>query len=189
MAPLVCFGTSKFHHHHHHQLKNGFVTMDKNLDEPTEYDGLCFYLHSNQLADDQPILLLSSGMEKLIWALPKVYEFYDSEVWAKAAAAAKFDGVKAVDDKVIFSVNIATTPQELQTNLEISVYKGKMYIDLKNYSWADDEGIWRPCRGTLPLDRYQDDPNALLSFALSTTTTTTTIRYTTMHPLFQNNQE
>jgi len=175
MVPLVCF-TSKIHH----QLKNGFVTMDKNLDETTEDDGICFYLHSNQLADDQPILLFPSGMEKLIWALPKVYEFYDSEVWAKAAA--KSDGVKAVDDKVIFSVNIATTPQELQTNLEISVYKGKMYIYLKNYSWADDEGIWRPCRGTLPLDRYQDDPNALLSFALSTIPTT-------MHPLFQNNQE
>ncbi len=89
-------------------------------------------------------------------------------------------GVKAVDDKVICSVNIATTPQELQTNLEISVYRGKMYIYLKNYSWANDEGIWRPCCGTLPLDRYQDDPNALLSFALS---------IPIMHPLFQNNQE
>ena len=121
MAPLVCFGTSKIHHRH--QLKNGFVTMDKNLDETTE-DGLCFYLHSNQLAD-QPILLFPSGMEKLICALPKVYEFYDSEVWAKAAA--KSDGVQAVNDKVIFSVNIATTPppQELQTNLEISVCRGE----------------------------------------------------------------
>jgi len=46
----------------------------------------------------------------------------------------------------------------------------EMYIDLKNYSWAEDEGIWRPCRGTppFPLDRYQDDPDALLSIALST---------------------
>jgi hypothetical protein len=168
MAPLVCF-TSKIHH----QLKNGFVTMDKNLDETTEDDGLCFYLHSNQLAD-QPILLFPSGMEKLIRALPKVYELYDGKVWAKAAAA-KSDGIQAVD-QFIFSVNIATTPppQELQTNLEISVYKGKMYIYLKNYSWAEDEGIWRPCRGTLPLDRYQDDPNALLSFALLTIPTTTT---------------
>ncbi len=43
--------------------------------------------------------------------------------------------VQAVD-KVIFSVNIATTSspssQELQTNLEISVCGGEMYIDLKN---------------------------------------------------------
>ena len=56
MAPLVC----KIHH-----LRNGFVTMDKNLDKTTEDDGLCcFYLHSNQLAaDDQPILLLSSDMK------------------------------------------------------------------------------------------------------------------------------
>jgi hypothetical protein len=156
MAPLVC---CKIHH-----LRNGFVTMNNFLDKTNEDDGLrcsCFYLHSNQLAaaaDDQPILLLSSGMEKLIWALPKVYELYDGEVWAKAsaaaasaaAAAAKSDLVQAVD-KVIFSINIATTPQELQTNLEISVCGGEMYIDLKNYSWAEDEGIWRPCRGTPPL--------------------------------------
>jgi hypothetical protein len=56
----------------------------------------------------------------------------------------------------------------LQINLEISLFKGKIYIFVKKSSWDEKEGIWRPCRGTLPLDRYQDDPEALLSFALST---------------------
>jgi hypothetical protein len=39
---------------------------------------------------------------------------------------------------------------------------------VKKSSWDEKEGIWRPCRGTFSLDRYQDDPEALLSFALST---------------------
>jgi hypothetical protein len=56
----------------------------------------------------------------------------------------------------------------LQINLEISLFKGKIYIFVKKSSWDEKEGIWRPCRGTFSLDRYQDDPEALLSFALST---------------------
>jgi hypothetical protein len=74
---------------------------------------------------------------------------------------------RVVDDEVIYSVNIATS-KVLQINLEISVYKGKLYIFLKKSSWAEEEGgIWRPCRGNVLLDRYQDDPEALLQFALS----------------------
>ena len=143
-----------------HQLKNGFVKME-NLDETT---GLRFYLHNNKLAD-KPILLFPGGMVKLVQALPKAYEIYDDEVLIRAEAA-KSDGAQAIDDEVICSVNIATT-KVLQINLEISVYKGKLYIFLKKSSWAEEEGIWRPCRGTLLLDHYQDDPKALLQFALS----------------------
>jgi hypothetical protein len=150
MAPLV----NKIH-----QLKNGFVQME-NLDETT---GLCFYLHNNKLAD-KPILLFPGGMVKLVRALPKAYEIYDEQVLIRAKAA-EAGGAK-VADQVIYSVNIATT-KVLQINLEISVYKEKLYIFLKKSSWAEEEGIWRPCRGTLLLDRYQDDPEALLSFALS----------------------
>jgi len=43
----------------------------------------------------------------------------------------------------------------------------KLYIFLKKSSWSEDEGIWRPCRGSILLDRHQDDCNALLKFALS----------------------
>jgi len=44
-----------------------------------------------------------------------------------------------VDDEVIYSVNIATS-KVLQINLEISVYKGKLYIFLKKSNWAEEEG-------------------------------------------------
>ncbi len=73
----------------------------------------------------------------------------------------------AAEDEVVYSLNIVTT-RVLQINLEISLFKGKIYIFVKKSSWDEKEGMWRPCRGTLPLDRYQDDPEALLSFALST---------------------
>jgi hypothetical protein len=133
------------------------------LDETT---GLRFYLHSNKLAD-KPILLFPGGMVKLVQALPKAYEIYDEQALIRAKVA-ESDGAEAVvDDEVIYSVNIATS-KVLQINLEISVYKGKLYIFLKKSSWAEEEGgIWRPCRGNVLLDRYQDDPEALLQFALS----------------------
>jgi hypothetical protein len=153
MAPLV----NKIH-----QLKNGFVKMEQ-LDETT---GLRFYLHSNKLAD-KPILLFPGGMVKLVQALPKAYEIYDEQALIRAKGA-ESDGAEAVvDDEVIYSVNIATS-KVLQINLEVSVYKGKLYIFLKKSNWAEEEGgIWRPCRGNVLLDRYQDDPEALLQFALS----------------------
>ena len=155
MAPLV--NVVKIH-----QLKNGFVKMEQ-LDETT---GLRFYLHSNKLAD-KPILLFPGGMVKLVQALPKAYEIYD-ELALIRAKVAESDGAEAVvDDEVIYSVNIATS-KVLQINLEISVYKGKLYIFLKKSNWAEEEGgIWRLCRGNVLLDRYQDDPEALLQFALS----------------------
>ena len=157
MAPLVCF--TKIHH-----LRNGFVKME-NLDET----GLRFYLHSNKLVD-KPILLFPSGMVKLIRALPEVYEIYDQQSLIRAEMIESDGGDKgalAAEDEVIYSLNIVTT-KVLQINLEISLFKGKIYIFVKKSSWDEKEGIWRPCRGTLPLDRYQDDPEALLSFALST---------------------
>jgi hypothetical protein len=46
---------------------------------------------------------------------------------------------RVVDDEVIYSVNIATS-KVLQINLEISVYKGKLYIFLKKSNWAEEEG-------------------------------------------------
>ncbi len=151
MAPLV----NKIH-----QLKNGFVQME-NLDETTS---LCFYLHNNKLAD-RPILLFPGGMVKLVRALPKAYEIYDEQVLIRAKAA-EAGGAK-VADQVIYSINIATT-KVLQINLEISVYKEKLYIFLKKSSWAEKEGgIWRPCRVNVLLDCYQDDPEALLQFAVS----------------------
>jgi hypothetical protein len=153
MAPLVNVKI--------HQLKNGFVQMEQ-LDETT---GLRFYLHNNKLVD-KPILLFPGGMVKLVRALPKAYEIYDEQALIRAKVA-ESDGAEAfVDDEVIYSVNIATT-KVLQINLEVSVYKGKLYIFLKKSSWAEEEGIWRPCRGNVLLDRYQDDPEALLQFALS----------------------
>jgi len=152
MAPLVKI----------YQLKNGFVKIE-NLDETT---GLRFYLHNKKLAD-KPILLFPGGMVKLVQALPKANEIYDKQALIRAKVA-ESDGAEAVvDDEVIYSVNIATS-KVLQINLEISVYKGKLYIFLKKSSWAEEEGgIWRPCRGNVLLDRYQDDPEALLQFALS----------------------
>jgi hypothetical protein len=74
-------------------------------------------------------------------------------------------GTEAVDE-VIYSINIATS-KVLQINLEISVYKEKLYIFLKKSSWAEEEGIWRPCRGTILLNCYQDDHDAVTQFALS----------------------
>ena len=156
MAPLVCF--SKIHH-----LRNGFVKME-NLDETT---GLRFYLHSNKLVD-KPILLFPNGMVKLIRALPEVYEIYDQQSLIRAEMIDGGDeAALAAEDEVVYSLNIVTT-KVLQINLEISLFKGKIYIFVKKSSWDEKEGIWRPCRGTLSLDRYQDDPEALLSFALST---------------------
>jgi hypothetical protein len=157
MAPLVCF--TKIHH-----LRNGFVKME-NLDET----GLRFYLHSNKLVD-KPILLFPSGMVKLIRALPEVYEIYDQQSLIRAEMVESDGGDEAAlaaQDEVIYSLNIVTT-KVLQINLEISLYKGKLYIFVKKSSWDEEEGIWRPCHGTLPLDRYQDDPDALLSFVLLT---------------------
>ncbi len=154
-----------------HQLKNGFVQMEY-LDEAT---GLRFYWHNNKLAD-KPILLFPNGMITLVRALPKAYEIYDEQVLIRAEASAA-NGAAAgagangaaeteAEDEIIYSVNIATT-KVLQINLEVSVYKGKLYIFLKKSSWADDELIWRPCRGNVLLDRYQDDHEALLQFVLS----------------------
>ena len=155
MAPLV--NVVKFH-----QLKNGFVKMEQ-LDETT---GLRFYLHNNKLAD-KPILLFPGGMVKLVQALPKAYEIYDEQALIRAKVAESDEAPAVVDDEVIYSVNIATT-KVLQINLEISVYKGKLYIFLKKSSWAEEEGgIWRPYHGNVLLDRYQDNPKALLQFALS----------------------
>ncbi len=134
----------------------------ENLDETTS---LRFYLHSKKLAD-KPILLFPGGMVKLVQALPKAYEIYDKQVLIRAEAGAEAGGAEGVDDEVIYSINIATT-KVLQINLEVSVYKGKLYIFLKKSSWAEDELIWRPCRGNVLLDCYQDDPKALLQFALS----------------------
>jgi len=156
MAPLVC-SFSKIHH-----LRNGFVKME-NLDET----GLRFYLHSNKLVD-KPILLFPNGMVKLIRALPEFYEIYDQQSLIRAEMIDGGDeAALAAEDEVVYSLNIVTT-KVLQINLEISLFKGKIYIFVKKSSWDEKEGIWRPCRGTLPLDRYQDDPEALLSFALST---------------------
>ncbi len=154
MAPLV----NKIH-----QLKNGFVKMEQ-LDETT---GLRFYLHSNKLAD-KPILLFPGGMVKLVQALPKAYEIYDEQALIRAKVAESDEAPAVVDDEVIYSVNIATS-KVLQINLEVSVYKGKLYIFLKKSNWAEEEegGIWRLCRGNVLLDRYQDDPEAPLQFALS----------------------
>ncbi len=82
------------------------------LDETTS---LRFYLHSNKLAN-KPILLFPGGMVKLVQALPKAYEIYDNQALIRAEVA-ESDGAKAVvDDKVIYSINIATT-KVLQINL------------------------------------------------------------------------
>jgi hypothetical protein len=117
---------------------------------------------------DKPILLFPGGMVKLVQALPKAYEIYDEQALIRAKVAESDEAPAVVDDEVIYSVNIATS-KVLQINLEISVYKGKLYIFLKKSNWAEEEGggIWRPCRGNVLLDRYQDDPEALLQFALS----------------------
>ena len=157
MAPLVS-SFSKIHH-----LRNGFVKME-NLDET----GLRFYLHSNKLVD-KPILLFPNGMVKLIRALPEFFEIYDQQslIRAEMIDGGDDEAALAAEDEIIYSLNIVTT-KVLQINLEISLFKGKIYIFVKKSSWDEKEGIWRPCRGTFSLDRYQDDPEALLLFALST---------------------
>ncbi len=106
------------------------------------------------------------------FSLPEVYEIYDQQSLIRAEMIESDGGDKgalAAEDEVIYSLNIVTT-KVLQINLEISLFKVKIYIFVKKSSWDEKEegGIWRPCHGTLPLDRYQDDPEALLSFALST---------------------
>jgi hypothetical protein len=138
-----------------HELKNGFVQM-KNLDETT---GLRFFLHNNKLAD-KPILLFPQGMVTLIRALRKAYEIYDEQVLQAAAA-----GDLPVVNEVVFSVTIATS-KVVQGTLEISVYQEKLYSFLKKLSWSEEEGIWKPCRGAILLDRHQDDPDSLLQFAM-----------------------
>jgi hypothetical protein len=158
-----------------HYLKYGYVQMEI-LDETT---GLCFYLHNNKLAD-KPILLFPSGMVALVKALRKAYEIYDDQVLRLAEAAIAYSpaangklaggegGPSCPDilDEVIYSAVIATS-KVVQIKLEVSVYKGKLYIFLKKSSWSEGDGLWRPCCGAVLLDRHQDDPNVLLQFALS----------------------
>jgi hypothetical protein len=145
MAPLVKI----------HPLKNVFIQME-NLDETT---GLRFFLHNNKLVD-KPILLFPQGMVALVRALPQAYEIYDQQVINMAEAAGQ------PVSEVIYSIIIASS-KVMQVKLEVSVYQEKLYIFLKKSSWAEDEGIWRPCHGSILLDRHQDDCNALLKFALS----------------------
>jgi hypothetical protein len=145
MAPLVKI----------HPLKNGFIQMEY-LDDTT---GLRFYLHNNKLVD-KPILLFPQGMVALVRALPQAYEIYDQQVIQMAETAGQ-----AVS-KVIYSIIIASS-KVVQVKLEVSDYQEKLYIFLKKSSWAEDEGIWRPCRGSILLDRHHDDCDALLKFALS----------------------
>jgi hypothetical protein len=80
----------------------------------------------------------------------------------RAANAAAPD----IQDEVIYSAVIATS-KVVQIKLEVSVYHGKLYIFLKKSSWSEEDGLWRPCRGAVLLDRHQDDPKVLLQFALS----------------------
>ena len=154
-----------------HDLKYGYVQMEI-LDETT---GLRFYWHNNKLAD-KPILLFPSGMVALVKALRQAYEIYDHQVLRLAEAAIACgelvgrEGMAAtapdIQDEVIYSAVIATS-KVVQIKLEVSVYKGKLYIFLKKSSWSEEDGLWRPCRGAVLLDRHQDDPKVLLQFALS----------------------
>ena len=145
MAPLVKI----------HPLKNGFIQME-NLDDTT---GLRFYLHNNKLVD-KPILLFPQGMVALVRALPQAYEIYDQQVIQMAETAGQ------TVSEVIYSIIIASS-KVVQVKLEVSDYQEKLYIFLKKSSWAKDEGIWRPCRGSILLDCHHDDRYALLKFALS----------------------
>jgi hypothetical protein len=157
-----------------HDLKYGYVQMEI-LDETT---GLRFYVHNNKLAD-KPILLFPSGMVALVKNLRQAYQIYDDQVLRLAEAALAYSpaangewvgreemAVADIPDKVIYSAVIATS-KVVQIKLEVSVYQGKLYIFLKKSSWSEEDGLWRPCRGAVLLDRYQDDPNVLLQFALS----------------------
>jgi hypothetical protein len=89
-------------------------------------------------------------------------EWVGREEMAVAVLAAAPD----IQDEVIYSAVIATS-KVVQIKLEVSVYEKKLYIFLKKSSWSEEDGLWRPCRGAVLLDRYQDDPEALLQFALS----------------------
>ena len=153
------------------------------LDETT---GLRFYLHNNKLAD-KPILLFPSGMVALVKALRRAYEIYDDQVlrlaelalcqeqiaYSSAANGELAEGEEMaapaapnIPDEVIYTAVIATS-KVVQIKLEVSVYNGKLYIFLKKSSWSEEDGLWRPCRGAVLLDRHQDDPKVLLQFALS----------------------
>jgi hypothetical protein len=157
-----------------HDLKYGYVQMEI-LDETT---GLRFYWHNNKLAN-KPILLFPSGMVALVKTVRQAYQIYDDQVLRLAEAAIACgelvgrEGMAAaagdapdIQDEVIYSAVIATS-KVVQIKLEVSVYEKKLYIFLKKSSWSEEEGLWRPCRGAILLDRHQDDANVLLQFALS----------------------
>jgi hypothetical protein len=159
-----------------HDLKYGYIQMEI-LDENA---GLRFYLYNNKFSD-KPILLFPSGMTALVKALRQAYEIYDDQVLRLAEAAiacgelvgsegmalgAANAAAPDIQDEVIYSAVIATS-KVVQIKLEVSVYKGKLYIFLKKSSWSEEDGLWRPCRGAVLLDRHQDDPKVLLQFALS----------------------
>ena len=164
-----------------HDLKYGYIQMEI-LDETT---GLRFYWHNNKLAD-KPILLFPSGMVALVKALRRAYEIYDDQVLRLAEAAIAYSpaangelvgsegmalgaanaAAPDVPDEIIYSAVIATS-KVVQIKLEVSVYNGKLYVFLKKSSWSEEDGLWRPCRGAVLLDRHQDDPKVLLQFALS----------------------
>ena len=90
-------------------------------------------------------------------------ELVGSEGMALGAANA---AAPDVPDEIIYSAVIATS-KVVQIKLEVSVYNGKLYVFLKKSSWSEEDGLWRPCRGAVLLDRHQDDPKVLLQFALS----------------------
>jgi hypothetical protein len=159
-----------------HDLKYGYIQMEI-LDENA---GLRFYLYNNKFSD-KPILLFPSGMTALVKALRQAYEIYDDQVLRLAEAAiacgelvgsegmalgAANAAAPDVPDEIIYSAVIATS-KVVQIKLEVSVYHGKLYIFLKKSSWSEEDGLWRPCRGAVLLDRHQDDPKVLLQFALS----------------------
>jgi len=169
-----------------HDLKYGYIQMEI-LDENA---GLRFYLYNNKFSD-KPILLFPSGMTALVKALRQAYEIYDDQVLRLAelalcqeqiayssaangeladeeemAAAIRAANPPNIPDEVIYSAVIATS-KVVQIKLEVSVYNGKLYIFLKKSSWSEEDGLWRPCRGAVLLDRHQDDPKVLLQFALS----------------------
>jgi hypothetical protein len=160
-----------------HDLKYGYIQMEI-LDETT---GLRFYWHNNKLAD-KPILLFPSGMVALVKALRQAHQIYDDQELRLAelamacqeqiaggegmALGAANAAAPDVPDEIIYSAVIATS-KVVQIKLEVSVYHGKLYIFLKKSSWSEEDGLWRPCRGAVLLDRHQDDPKVLLQFALS----------------------
>jgi len=159
-----------------HDLKYGYIQMEI-LDENA---GLRFYLYNNKFSD-KPILLFPSGMTALVKALRQAYEIYDDQVLRLAEAAiacgelvgsegmalgAANAAAPDIQDEVIYSAVIATS-KVVQIKLEVSVYNGKLYVFLKKSSWSEEDGLWRPCRGAVLLDRHQDDPKVLLQFALS----------------------